>query len=139
VRLAGRDALVLRERPREIVGFEVDLAHSIAVQLNTHLLNYDGVPWNNNNAEHAIKAFGRLRQVISGTSTKKGVEEYLTLLSVSETCEFSGIDFQFTTLQPSARAGFVGDKVWPEQRGEDAFLRYDLEQIYVEDVSGKKQ
>jgi hypothetical protein len=49
---------------------------------------HDGVPWNNNNAEHAIKAFARLRDVISGTSTKKGVDEYLTLLSVSETCAY---------------------------------------------------
>lgn len=56
-------------------------------------LCYDGVPWNNNNAEHAIKAFARLRDVISGTSTKKGVDEYLTLLSVAETCEYRGIDF----------------------------------------------
>ncbi len=56
-------------------------------------LDHNGVPWNNNNAEHAIKAFARLRQVISGTSTKRGVEEYLTLLSVSETCKYSGVDF----------------------------------------------
>jgi len=56
-------------------------------------LNYDGVPWNNNNAEHAIKAFARLREVISGLSTKKGIEEYLTLLSISETCRYRGIDF----------------------------------------------
>jgi hypothetical protein len=51
------------------------------------------VPWNNNNAEHAIKAFARLRDVISGSSTKKRVDEYLTLLSVSETCEYQGLDF----------------------------------------------
>ena len=56
-------------------------------------LRCDGVPWNNNNAEHAIKAFARLRHVISGTSTKKGVDEYLTLLSVAETCEYQGLDF----------------------------------------------
>ena len=51
----------------------------------------------------------------------------------------SALSEYFTTLQPSSRAGFVGDKVWPEQRGEDAFLRYDLEPVHVEDVSGKKQ
>jgi len=56
-------------------------------------LEYDGVPWNNNNAEHAIKAFARLRDVISGTSTKKGIEEYLTLSSIAETCEYRGVDF----------------------------------------------
>jgi hypothetical protein len=56
-------------------------------------LRFDGVPWNNNNAEHAIKAFARLRGVISGLSTKKGVDEYVTLLSVSETCKYQGVDF----------------------------------------------
>ena len=56
-------------------------------------LRYDGVPWNNNNAEHAIKAFARLRDVIAGTPSRKGVDEYLTLLSVAETCEYRGIDF----------------------------------------------
>ena len=56
-------------------------------------LRYDGVPWNNNNAEHAIKAFARLRDVIAGSSSRKGIDEYLTLLSVAETCEYRGIDF----------------------------------------------
>lgn len=56
-------------------------------------LRYDGVPWNNNNAEHAIKAFARLRDVMAGASSKKGVDEYLTLLSVAETCEYQGLDF----------------------------------------------
>ena len=35
----------------------------------------------------------RVRDVISGTATKKGIDEYLTLLSVAETCEFQKIDF----------------------------------------------
>lgn len=56
-------------------------------------LSYDGVPWNNNNAEHAIKAFARLRDVLAGTSTVKGVDEYLTLLSVCQTCKYQGLDF----------------------------------------------
>ena len=61
-------------------------------KLFTFLL-YDGVPWNNNNAEHAIKSFALLRNIISGPSTKKGTEEYLTLLSVCRTCEYQGVDF----------------------------------------------
>ena len=56
-------------------------------------LHYDGIPWNNNNAEHAIKAFAKLRDVVSGSSTKKGIDEYLTLLSISQTCEYQKIDF----------------------------------------------
>ncbi|MGA7238179.1 MAG: IS66 family transposase [Bryobacteraceae bacterium] len=56
-------------------------------------LKHDGVPWNNNNAEHAIKAFARIRRAIEGLSTPKGIEEYLILLSVCQTCKYSGLDF----------------------------------------------
>jgi hypothetical protein len=56
-------------------------------------LRYDGIPWNNNNAEHAIKAFARLRDVIKGICTAKAVQEYLVLLSVRQTCVYQGIDF----------------------------------------------
>jgi hypothetical protein len=56
-------------------------------------LDHDGVPWNNNNAEHAIKAFARLRNVIGGTSTAKGLRDYLTLLSICETCKYKGVRF----------------------------------------------
>jgi predicted RecB family nuclease len=56
-------------------------------------LNYDGIPWNNNNAEHAIKAFSSLRNVMRGTSTTKGIEEYLSLLTISETCACQRLDF----------------------------------------------
>ena len=56
-------------------------------------LSFDGVPWNNNNAEHALKAFATLRNVIGGTSTEKGIREYLILLSICETCKYKGLDF----------------------------------------------
>jgi hypothetical protein len=53
-------------------------------------LDYDGVPWNNNNAEHAIKAFARYRRFADGRFTKKSVRNYLTILSVVQTCEYQG-------------------------------------------------
>jgi len=56
-------------------------------------LDHDGIPWNNNNAEHAIKAFARLRNIIGGSSTAKGLREYLVLLSLSETCKCKGLSF----------------------------------------------
>jgi hypothetical protein len=56
-------------------------------------LDYDDVPWNNNNAEHAVKAFAMLRHVIEGTTTEKGIREYLVLLSVYETCKFKNVNF----------------------------------------------
>jgi hypothetical protein len=55
-------------------------------------LRYDDVPWNNNNAEHAIKAFAGIRDVIAGSASKEGLDDYLTLLSVVETCKYQGID-----------------------------------------------
>jgi predicted RecB family nuclease len=56
-------------------------------------LSFDGIPWNNNNAEHAVKAFATLRKVIGGSSTPKGIREYLILLSICETCKYKGLDF----------------------------------------------
>ena len=55
-------------------------------------LDYDGVPWNNNNAEHAVRAFTRLRNAIS-TSTPKGTREYATLLSIQQTLRYRGMGF----------------------------------------------
>ncbi|NVN91199.1 MAG: IS66 family transposase [Desulfuromonadales bacterium] len=56
-------------------------------------LDYDDVPWNNNNAEHAIKPFASIRQDISGLTTEKGLNECLILLSMSETCKYRGLEF----------------------------------------------
>lgn len=56
-------------------------------------LDYDNVPWNNNNAEHAIKPFAMLRRVFGGKSTPKGIREYLVLLSIEETCKYREVSF----------------------------------------------
>ena len=56
-------------------------------------LEHDGIPWNNNNAEHAIKAFAALRDVMEGCATEKSIESYLILLSVCQTCKYMGVDF----------------------------------------------
>jgi predicted RecB family nuclease len=53
-------------------------------------LDYDGVPWNNNNAENAIKGFATLRRVIGGSSTEKGLRESLALLSICQTLRNKG-------------------------------------------------
>jgi predicted RecB family nuclease len=55
-------------------------------------LNYDGVPWNNNNAEHAVRAFTRVRNVIFN-STPKGHREYATLLTIQQTLRCRGMGF----------------------------------------------
>ncbi|MFC1552807.1 TM0106 family RecB-like putative nuclease [Candidatus Latescibacterota bacterium] len=79
--------------------YESDVAVNYKKRFNKNreklftFLDYDNVPWNNNNAEHAIKAFARLRNVIGGTSSDNGIQEYLTLLSINETCKYKGISF----------------------------------------------
>lgn len=56
-------------------------------------LDFDDVPWNNNNAEHAVKAFATLRRVIEGPTTEKGIRDFLVLLSLCETCKYKNVDF----------------------------------------------
>jgi predicted RecB family nuclease len=55
-------------------------------------LDFDGVPWNNNNAEHAIKRFAKYRRDADGRYTERSLREYLVLASVFETCEFNNVN-----------------------------------------------
>jgi hypothetical protein len=56
-------------------------------------LDHDGVPWNNNNAEHAVKHFVKYRMISNGRVTSKGLEPYLVLLSIHQTCAYKGVSF----------------------------------------------
>ena len=56
-------------------------------------IQYDGIPWNNNNAEHAIKQFAYYRDIYNGIIKEVGIEKYLVLLSICQTCHYKGIDF----------------------------------------------
>ena len=56
-------------------------------------LDFDDVPWNNNNAEHAVKAFASVRRVIEGPTTEKGLREFLVLLTICETCKCKNVEF----------------------------------------------
>lgn len=56
-------------------------------------LDYDGVPWNNNNAENAIRHFATYRRIVDGMFTENGLTQYLTLLSIYQTCKYWNINF----------------------------------------------
>lgn len=56
-------------------------------------LNHNGVPWNNNNAEHAVKKFAYYREIADGQFSEAGLNEYLVLLSIYLTCKYKGISF----------------------------------------------
>ena len=51
------------------------------------------IPWNNNNAEPAVKVFAQLRGIVPGSFTEDSVRSYLVLLSICQTCKCSGLDF----------------------------------------------
>ena len=55
-------------------------------------LGQDGIPWNNNMAERAIRQLAVQRK-ISGTFYKCVAPQYLLLLAISQTCRFQGKSF----------------------------------------------
>jgi predicted RecB family nuclease len=56
-------------------------------------LEHDGVPWNNNNAENAIRQFGYYRDRTAGRMSEEGLQDYLVLLSLCHTCRYRGVSF----------------------------------------------
>lgn len=86
-----------RQIDRLILGSEIAIRFKDRLQKNRDklftFLRFNGVPWNNNNAEHAVKPFAALRQIIGGITTEKGISDYLILLSVCQTCKYTGVDF----------------------------------------------
>lgn len=48
-------------------------------------LKFDGVPWNNNGAENAIKGFATFRALVGGLSTEVSIKDSLILLSIAQT------------------------------------------------------
>jgi hypothetical protein len=56
-------------------------------------LDHDGVPWNNNPAEHGVKALASFRRTTDGLMGEEGLSDYLVLLSVQQTCKRRGVGF----------------------------------------------
>jgi hypothetical protein len=79
--------------------FHSDLAQAYQQRLTKNqdklftFLRHDSVPWNNNNAEHAVKHYAYYRKVSDGQMTESGLSDYLVLLSVYQTCKYKGISF----------------------------------------------
>jgi predicted RecB family nuclease len=104
----GLKARYLRRHDRAAVRFFDDLAarafeSEAAETLRARLLKYrdklftflrhDGVAWNNNTAENAIKQFAYYREGTVGCLTEAGLADYLVLLSIYQTCRYRGVSF----------------------------------------------
>ena len=55
-------------------------------------LDEDGIPWNNNMAERAIRHLAVQRK-ISGRLYRRGAVDYLVLLGIAQTCRFQKKSF----------------------------------------------
>jgi hypothetical protein len=79
--------------------FYSELADGFKKRINNYkkelflFLDYDNVPWNNNNAEYAVKHLAEYKRFVRGPITKRGLESHLVLLSVYQTCKNKGINF----------------------------------------------
>jgi hypothetical protein len=98
----------LKRHEREVEGFfnflagstfVSDAAEALRTRLNKNreklftFTQHDGVPWNNNNAENAIKRFAYYREDTVGTMKEQGLKDYLVLLSICHTCRYKGVKF----------------------------------------------
>lgn len=86
-----RDAIDQRSPPCELVG----KYHQRFLRYRESLfafLHGDGIPWNNNVAERAIRPLAVQRK-ISGFFYSRGAERYLRLLGIAQTCRFQHKSF----------------------------------------------
>jgi len=80
-------------------------------------LNYDGVPWNNNNAEYAIKQFAYYREQAGASLVESGLRDYLVLLSICQTCRYKGVSFlKFLLSKEQDVDVFCRRKRWKRRR-----------------------
>jgi hypothetical protein len=54
-------------------------------------LDYGGVPWNNNNAENALKLVASRRRLFGTSASEAGLKDYLVFLSIYQTLRRKGI------------------------------------------------
>ena len=107
--------------------YRSDVAESYRERLTKHqaklftFLRHDGVPWNNNNAEHAIKYYAKYRVISDGKVTATGLSDYLVLLSIYQTCQYKGVSFlKFLLSREADIDAFCGASrtKWPDSRLE---------------------
>jgi hypothetical protein len=88
-------------------------------------LDHDNVPWNNNNAEAAVKAFALHRRGVKGQMHVRGITEYLQMLTVAQTCRYRNISF----LSFLRKKKGIWENVAPEAL--PGFLPFDQARLFV--------
>jgi hypothetical protein len=108
IRRFGLKVLHLRKHQKQVDRFYRDTicgrsgSHEITVKYQKRFERYrnsifsflgsDGIPWNNNAAERALRHLAVQRK-ISGVFSSKGANHYLRLLAIAQTCRFQNKSF----------------------------------------------
>ena len=74
-------------------------------------IEFDGVPWNNNNAERAIKYFANYRARSDHNGTESSLNDYLVLLSIYVTCRYRDANFLRFLLSDNTSLASIGPKL----------------------------
>jgi len=82
-------------------------------------LDHDGIPWNNNAAERAIRQVA-IQRKISGWFSAKGAPLHLRLLAIAQTCRFQGKSFLRFLLSGSHDVDDYEDRQSPKNRSKTA-------------------
>lgn len=80
-------------------------------------LEGDGIPWNNNMAERAIRHLA-IQRKISGYFTKAGAERYLLLLGIAQSCRFQKKSFLRFLLSGEMDVDKFNEKKQPPRNGK---------------------
>jgi hypothetical protein len=73
-------------------------------------LDYDGVPWNNNVAENAVKVIASRRKIMGTAFTEDGIKDYLILLSIYQTLRYRNASlWTFLLSGETSIEAFVGN------------------------------
>ncbi|MEZ2144568.1 TM0106 family RecB-like putative nuclease [Bradyrhizobium sp. DN5] len=87
-------------------------------------LQHDGVSWNNNLAENAIKRVSDYREDVRRSVKEAGLAEYLVLLSLYQTCRVREISFlKFLLSQQHDMDAFVASKRRPRLQQIEVYPR----------------
>jgi hypothetical protein len=85
-------------------------------------LEHDGVPWNNNAAENAIRRFAYFRDDTAPLTREGGLKDYLVLLSLFQTCRYKAVNFwRFLLSRQKDIDAFAGGASSPGRRDLDLY------------------
>lgn len=85
-------------------------------------LQHEGVSWNNNLAENAIKRVSDYRENVRRSVKEAGLTEYLVLLSLYQTCRLRNVSF-LNTLIETQRTPSNQTKTWQNQQSQSISSR----------------